>query len=408
MSAAALMTNSQRPSRLLVVPHIPAMDIRVREIELARSLLDHFESVFCLHWSDALHDLSGGPVRRRWRQARRAIGSLAGSTGAPRNQGGIRRVDVPVLQPILLHRLLGDRAALRLSRRVNGPQVNRFIREYGVTHVLLATSIFGVPNVSGVRTFYDFVDWFPEESASPRRMRNLREDVAWLAGRVNGFFAVSEPLAQKLRRDYGLACSVLPNGTGLHALRAVSPADVNRLRARWNAQGKYVIGMIGNHGDYVPLDFAVRAFRRVRARMPDAMLWVVGPAEFWRSRLQGEPGVTFTGQVAPDAVAAYFQAIDLGWLVQEKNAGTEFAFQIKVVEYTACRKFVMAPKFETWRRLSWPNVRLLDFDPDAWAAEAGCLRKTPWVAEWDRVVEPYDWSRLAADAVRTLLHTGED
>ncbi len=403
MSESSQAMTSARPPRLLVVPHIPAADIRVREIELARRLRNHFESVYSLRWSDALGELSGGPIRRRWRQASRAIGSLRPRQSNPEDRDGVRYLNVPVLQPILLRRVLGNWSSLRLSRRVNSRWVNRVVEEHRITHVLLATSNLGIPNAPGVKTFFDFVDWFPEERASAAEMNDLRRDLKWLAGKVQGFFAVSEPLAQKLHRDYRLDCAALPNGTDVAALRAVSQAEVEQVRTRWNAQDKYVIGIIGNHGDYVPLDFAVQVLRRVRSRMPDSVLWIVGPAGNWRGRLEGEPGVLFTGQVPPDEVGAYFQAIDLGWLVQERSAGTEFAFQIKVVEYTACRKFVMAPPFETWRRLSWPNVRLLDFDPDAWAAEVCSLRKAPWTAEWDRIVESYDWNRLAAQAAQVIL-----
>lgn len=408
MSELNRTPNAARPSRLLVVPHIPAADIRVREIELARRLKNHFESVFCLEWSDALHDVSGGAVLRRWRQATRAVDAFMTPIGKPRIRDGIRHVNVPVLQPILLRRLVGDDAALRISRRVNSRCLDRLVEEFGITHVLLATSNLGIPSVPRVETFFDFVDWFPEESASARKMSALRRDLRWLAGRARGLFAVSEPLARKLRRDYGLDCAPLPNGTDIQGLRSVPQSEIGRIRARWNAANKFVVGVIGNHGDYVPLDFAVEVFRRLRSRMPEAALWIVGPAEIWRSRLEGEPGVIFTGQVPPEEVAAFFQAIDMGLLVQERNAGTEYAFQIKVVEYTACRKFVVAPPFETWRWLSWPNVRLLDFDPDAWAAEICSLRKTSWDGDWDRIVESYDWSRLATEAARIILHPGRD
>lgn len=408
MSNPSQRVASARPSRLLVVPHIPAADIRVREIELARRLRNHFESVYCLRWSDALGEPSGGLIRRRWRQASRAIGSLKPGQSKPEDRDGVHHLNVPVLQPILLRRFLGNWGSLRLSRRVNSRWVNRVVEEHGITHVLLATSNLGIPGVPGVNVFFDFVDWFPEEEASAGEMNELRRDLQWLAGRVQGFFAVSDPLAEKLHRDYGLDCATLPNGTDLDGLRAVSQVEVEQVRARWNAQSKYVIGIIGNHGDYVPLDFAAQVLRRVRTQMPDAVLWIVGPAGAWHERLEGEPGVVFTGQIPPDKVGAYFQAIDLGWLMQKRSAGTEFAFQIKMVEYTACRKFVISPPFETWRRLSWPNIRLLDFDPDSWAAEVCSLRKASWTAEWDRIVEPYDWNRLAAEASRVILHTCGD
>lgn len=390
-------------ARLLVVPHVSARDIRVREIEFARCLTGHFQGVFCLEWADALHGISGGPIRRRWRQAARAMGSLLARGGEGRRQEGVRYLGIPVLQPILLRRMVGDEASLGLARRVNQRWLDGVVERFGITHVLLGTSAFGVPSRSGVKSFFDFVDWVPEETFSAAQRRRLRRELGWLREHVNGFFAVSEPLAEKLRREYDLGCAVLPNGAAIGALRAAPRAEIERVRAQWNLAGKYVLGAIGNHRDYVPLDFAVEVLRRVRRTMPDAALWIVGPAEVWRRRLEGEPGVIFTGQVPPEEIAAYFQAIDLGLLLKIKSTGTDFAFPIKVVEYTACRKFVLAAEVEAVRRLNWPNIRLRGFDPDVWAEEIGSLRRARWAEEWDQVVAPYDWSRLAEKAAGVML-----
>jgi hypothetical protein len=40
--------------KLLVVPHIYAEDLRIRDIEFAKRFTNSFE-VFCLTWRDALH-----------------------------------------------------------------------------------------------------------------------------------------------------------------------------------------------------------------------------------------------------------------------------------------------------------------------------------------------------------------
>jgi len=182
------------------------------------------------------------------------------------------------------------------------------------------------------------------------------------------------------------------------------------VRERWGLRGKYVLGYIGNHGPYTGVDFVVEVSRAVRKRMPDAVLLIVGPAEHWRSVLEAARGesVIATGGVAPADVAAYFNAIDLGILAQGKTAGTTFAFQIKNVEYSACRKFVVSTPLRTWERLAWPNVLLTPLNVPDWVAAIERARASRWQPEWDSRVAPYDWHALAARMATVMLGTEED
>jgi hypothetical protein len=88
--------------------------------------------------------------------------------------------------------------------------------------------------------------------------------------------------------------------------------------------------------------------------------------------------VIATGNVAPAEIADYFNAIDIGILAQGKTTGTDFAFQIKVVEYSACRKCVVSTPLLTWQRLAWPNILLAEPNPGAWADAFVQARSMRW------------------------------
>lgn len=390
--------------RLLVVPHLYADDVAVREIELARRLTEFFD-VLCLQWSDAMHVEAASGPGRRWKQLQTAVGAVFARQQLSESGTGLQNLRVPVLQPILLHRALGGTRALALSQRFNCRLLEDVIREFGITHVLLATDKFGLPAGPGVRVFYDVVDWFPEEKATAEQMQFTRRRLETIAQRTDGLFVVSAPLREKLEKDYGLAAVPLPNGADLAALRSVDKARVAAVRRRWGLDGKFVIGYIGNHGPFTGVDFAVRAFQALRRRMPEATLLVVGPAEHWRHLLQTnrEAGVIWTGPVAPAEVGPYFHALDVGILAQEKSLGTEMAFQIKIVEYTACRKFVVSTPLRTWQKLAWPSILLTELQEGAWAAALVEARQRRWRPEWDALVEPLDWRALAQKAARVLL-----
>ena len=406
-SSHRLCTQDMKP-RLLVVPHIYAEDIAVREIELARRLKRFFD-VFVLKWRDALHVDASSALWRRVKQVSVATRAALRSIGSGTARDGITLVESPVLQPVLLQRIFAAENALERCTRKNGRTLQTVLRELEITHLLLANGFFGVERIPGIHTFYDLVDWFPEEQMNVAQVEKTREKQRSIAANTDGVFAVSELLCEKLLRDCGIAAVPLPNGADISRLRSVDQGSVRVLRAKLGIENKFVIGYIGNHGAFTGVDLAVNAFLAAKANMPDAALLIVGPAEPWRALLNGHrrSGVVATGSVPPEEIAAYFNAIDLGILAQGISAGTDYAFQIKVVEYTACRKCVVSTPLATWKRLAWPNVILAKPTAEAWKDAFVKARGMEWLPEWERLAEPYDWATLAERMAGVMLGPGE-
>lgn len=390
--------------RLLVVPHIYADDIAIREIELARRFTSNFE-VFILKWRDPLHVESESVFARRIKQAGVAVSTALRPRSQSAASDGPCVVEVPVWQPLLFQKVVGARTALSICQRRNRETLRGVIRDFQVTHLLLANRLFGVERIRGVRTFYDVVDWFPEDGVSSAEFARIREDFAGISKQVDGMFGVSKPLCEKLEREWRLQAVPLPNGADIARLRSVSPAKVSALRRRLGIEDDFAIGYIGNHGSFTGVDLAVNAFLAARSRIPKAKLLIIGPAEIWNRLLEANraAGVIATGNVAPAEIADYFNAIDLGILAQGKTTGTDFAFQIKVVEYSACRKCVVSTPLLTWQQLAWPNILLAEPNPAAWADAFVRAHSMSWQPAWDPIVEQYDWQALADNAAKTML-----
>ena len=390
--------------RLLVVPHIYADDIAIREIELARRLTSSFE-VFILKWRDPLHVESKSVFGRRLKQAGVAMSAAMRPRSECKESNGTTVIEVPVWQPLLFQKVVGARTALSVCQRRNRGTLRGVMRDFRITHLLLANRLFGVERHPGVRTFYDVVDWFPEDEVSSGGLERIRDDFNAISKQVDGMFAVSQPLCEKLEREWGLRAVPLPNGADIARLRSVSAAKVSALRRRLGIEGEFAIGYVGNHGSFTGVDLAVNAFLAARSRIPKAKLVIIGPADIWSRLLEANraAGVIATGNVAPAEIAEYFNAIDLGILAQGKTTGTDFAFQIKVVEYSACRKCVVSTPLLTWQRLAWPNILLAEPNPAAWMEAFVQARSMSWQPPWDRIVEEYDWQVLADSAAKTML-----
>jgi glycosyltransferase involved in cell wall biosynthesis len=236
-------------------------------------------------------------------------------------------------------------------------------------------------------------------------LQKTRAHIRSIAANADGVFGVSEALCEKLERECGIRATPLANGADLAGLRSVPPERVRELRRRLGLESRFVIGYVGNHGAFTGVDLVVKAYLAVRSRFPDAALLIVGPADPWRSILDAHrsDGVISTGGVSPAEVGVYFNALDVGVLAQSKSTGTDYAFQIKVVEYSACRKCVVSTPLCTWQRLAWPNVFLAEADPLVWADAFVRARSIRWQSAWDRVVEPYDWSALADKVAAVML-----
>lgn len=405
MNAAqpASSSASQKP-RLLVIPHIYAEDISIRELEFARRLEERFE-VLVLKWRDALHVDAVSPFVRRMKQLSVAVSSAFHSyqTLAPRD--GFTPVELPVWQPILFRRFLGPARALALCQSRNHAALLSVIKTRQITHVLYATELFGTERIPNVRAAFDIVDWFPEHEHSAVRLAEIRANLRRIAANMDVLFAVSEPLREKLARECSVSALPLPNGADIVRLRSVPTEKIRALRAKLGLQDKFVIGYIGNHGPFTGVDLVVNGFLAARSRMPETALLIVGPAHYWQSLLDANRsnGVIATGGVAPSEIAVYFNALDAGVLAQGITTGTDFAFQIKVVEYSACRKIVVSTPLETWKRLAWPNVVLAEPAPATWADAFAQARGMTWQSDWDRFVEPYDWSILSNRIADALL-----
>jgi len=396
--------NANRRPRLLVVPHVYAENISVREIEFARRLTRHFD-VYCLAWKDALHVDNGNALLRRWRQFWIALGSVFSRQDLRPAGDGVTYVSAPVLQAILLQRAIGAVRAAELCRSFNRRTLESLTDRLDITHVLVAAGTFALPRRTEVQRFIDVVDWIPEGSYSPDFVQFKREELKLVASHAHRVFAVSEPLCEKFRDDCGIEAVSMPNGADLRALRSVPAADVAALRHALGLHGKFVIGYIGNHGTYTGVDFVVDMFRRVRERIPNAALLIVGPAECWRPILEAAraDGVIWTGSIPPSEIKTYFNLLDVGILAQEKTLGTEFAFQLKIVEYSACRKFVVATPLRTWELLQWPNVFLTDLRVDAWVEAIVRAQHSRWKSEWDIIIEAFDWDALADRMAAVML-----
>src|SRR6185437_5379634 len=139
-------------------------------------------------------------------------------------------------------------------------------------------------------------------------------------------------------------------------------------------------------------------------QVPNIVFLVVGGGDLLRPIVVrceslGLPFVT-TGWVPNNKVANYFAATDLGLYAGDSNPYFDAACPIKVLEYTAARRPVVATDLEELRRIAFPNVRLSPPDPTRFAsAITTSLREPTKFAD----ISEFEWARLAQIVQQTLV-----
>jgi glycosyltransferase involved in cell wall biosynthesis len=190
-----------------------------------------------------------------------------------------------------------------------------------------------------------------------RRTAAALERLAWR--RASRVLPVTEVLADKIRAA-GVPderITVVPNG--------IHPEEFPAMAARpADAEGPLVLGFVGFVRDWHGLDHVVRAMAAYRGQHPLALKVVGdGPARPGLEKLAAELGiagrVTFTGLAARDAVPGLISGFDIAL----QPASVAYASPLKVFEYMAAGRAIVAPDQPNLREVLRHGETALLFDP---------------------------------------------
>jgi len=389
---------NQIPDRLLIVPHVYAEDIKVRTIELGKRLTGRYQ-VYCLRWRDAVHQEGAHWLTWRWRRVKAVLHSLCKRIRVSHGSDGIKYIDAPLMQPMLLGRVVGLRNAWEISRTFNTMILGYLVRRFAIKNLLIANWSFRFPSdCESTEMYFDVVDYFDVEDIPQALLIAHTAYLKNVLSTAKRSFIVSLPLLEKLRLNFSQTGVYIPNGVDLQEVRGVDDVVVAKIRSRHGLEGKFVIGYIGNHGPYAGIDFVLDVFQRVRCVVRNAVLLVVGPVDHWGptvKQLAYDEDIVFTGRVPWSEIGAYMNALDVGLFAWSPGEFADYSFQIKVVEYTACRKTVIAIPTPTLQQLNWPNVLLVERNLNDWVAAILQAKNRVWDSDWDEIIEEYDWQQLA-------------
>jgi glycosyltransferase involved in cell wall biosynthesis len=253
---------------------------------------------------------------------------------------------------------------------------------YGLGHKAVGLPPFDLP----VARVFDCLDLITYQDVEAEYISN--SDLALCTSRV---------LVDRLKR-FGKQGVYIPNGV---SMSRIACGERDRTRTELGLEGKQVVSLIGLTSS--PSLFFLDALALAARQVPNLIFLVVGGGDLLRPIVQrcSQLSLPFvaTGWVPNNQIGHYYAATDLGLYPGDSNPYFDAACPLKVLEYTAARRPVVATDLEELRRLAFPNVRLSPPDPERFAsAIITSLREPPVFAD----VSGFEWATLARTVRQTL------
>jgi glycosyltransferase involved in cell wall biosynthesis len=361
---------------ILIIPHFPSNNIKIRSFELAKSLskTKAFKQVFYLTWRSALSPFDFS------QKIKINIYELLQPLPEENAEG------------VITFGLSNLHRPFRLLGKYNGFQLNKFIKRQNIDCIINASHyMFPVPKTRSFLYIYDLVDlhWGKLEDRFQKHVFSFIEQEIKKADKI---IACSSGLVEEVGKVFGRGASLVPNGTDVNKLRNVNMKDIEKLRRKYNLAEKYVIGYISNFGPWSNLEFILEVFRELKRSTEDVVLFLIGPGG--QHLRDGGEGIFSIGSISPNEIYLYFNMIDVGILSSSISKFRNMSFPLKIIEYSAARKFVVSTPLDEVKRLNFPNILLVPEDKKQWLKALKQVKEKNWKKEWDKLVDPYDWSQI--------------
>lgn len=221
--------------------------------------------------------------------------------------------------------------------------------------------------------------------------------------------AVSTPLARQIREIHGVNAEVMPNGADPDRFDPAR-AEWGSVRCRLGLSDHITVGWVGVLREWHGLEALLEAV----AKLPDVRLLLVGdgPARATveqRARtLQLSDRLIITGRIPPNQMPAHIAAMDVAAVASD---GTGVASPMKLLEYMAMARAVVAPRLDNIRDVLIDGSNGLLFRPDDSAdlsaqlarlvADAG-LRRELGARARDTVLRSRNWRRNAQRVIELV------
>lgn len=236
---------------------------------------------------------------------------------------------------------------------------------------------------------------------------------------VTHLVTVGETLRKRLIQRWKLDpshISVVRNGAEIDLF--ADPGAVPDLRSRYKINSGPMVIFTGSFQPWHGVDLILDAFNRVVPLMPDATMVFVGDGQFWSdlktqaSSLNLDGQVVFTGKVDHKVVAQLMDSADIAVIYHRGNAAEIVETPLKLFEYMAAGKAIIAPDVPNMKRILTNRSNALLIQPDDPIAlgnamveliNDAALRKSLGCKARDDAIKNHSWDHSVSE-LETILY----
>jgi glycosyltransferase involved in cell wall biosynthesis len=367
--------------RILVIPHGNDRNLKIREHELAVALAT-LPDVEVYYLEQQLPE--------KFTLLAKVTFLLSHFWGQPqfKNDGNYIRVSTPYLFVPFTRWTAG------ISRLWLNYQLKRLVNIVKPTTILnSAYTGISFPKSPDYKLIFDLIDdhlpgthggWFGNAIARYSVEQMDKADEIW---------TISQVLTKRLGELGYNHVRYVSNGVALADFNHTKETALHKLRKQYDLEGKKVIGFIGNHSAWSGMDLLVDIAKQAPSDWH--FLIVGGGSQVEELQGQHPANMTLTGPVDRSQISTFFEVLDLGLLTFAKIPYTDNCLPLKILEYGAAHKPVVAEKLTELSQLQLPWVNFpTERTATAWVTAIGQALKTPWQASWNERVGEFDWQTI--------------
>jgi hypothetical protein len=293
---------------------------------------------------------------------------------------------IPFLSNAFIRFILGNVAALKLSRSFNKKTLRRVIKQIEPDLILYADGFYFFPIIedSNAIIFSDLQDDFDFNSFT----KNVKEyeinyfNCCFNLSKKN--YIVTESAAINIKKFINTEFSFLPNGAEFKELRNVSMDKLVQYNKRLQLENKIVISFIGGEVWFDKF-FVKELVTKSIDLIPNAIFILIGNHPIIESK-----NVINVGVIPPEETYIYYNLSHIG-ILPKNTAGNPFlynAMPLKIIQYSSLGKPFICTFIKWVEENKFSNVFCCDFSVESWIQKIISIGTNKFSdSKW----EEYDW-----------------
>ena len=303
---------------------------------------------------------------------------------------GIKYLNLSRLSHMILYRLIGTVAALKLARMYNRWMLLKVTKQHRFDVIFYADGFDSFPLVEGQHlSISDVQDDFDSSNFRNNSYQRIYGHDNFSQSAAN--FVVSRGAKEKMEQYYNCLFEYLPNGADLDQITAAGMPCLNDYGLKdLRNSGKKIVTYIGGRAWYDE-QLAMEVFELCDKKSLNVHFIIIGNLP-----KNNASNVTFLGALPNQETYSFYLLTDIGLLLKDSGSShfLRNSMPLKIIQYSMARSAVVCPYISWLDEEGFDNVTMIKpYSAEAVVADISQKLESPYVT-YDERWNKYSWSDL--------------